>query len=113
MGSSLSSSSSNFIASEPQLAPLSNSQVKRPSEVTRWVKVGFEILRCKVFALISPFRNYDATRGAFWSVGLVAMTVVMVEFWILFMWVQLRRRWNGTGSLDCLMLRFKEYFLSK
>ena len=91
MGSSLSSSSSNFIASEPQLAPLSNSQVKRPSEVTRWVRVGFEILRCEVFALISPFRYYDATRGAFWLVG-VATAVVTVVFWILFMWAWPRRQ---------------------
>ena len=39
MGSSLSSSPSDSIASEPQLAPSSNSQVKRPSEVTRWVRM--------------------------------------------------------------------------
>ena len=39
MGSSLSSSPSDSIASKPQLAPSFNSQVKRPSEVTRWVRM--------------------------------------------------------------------------
>nr|POE60915.1 hypothetical protein CFP56_32052 [Quercus suber] len=86
MGSSLSSLPFDSTTSKPQLAPSSNSQVKRPSEVTRWIGAGFEILRCKVFALISSFQNYDATKGAFWSVGLVATAVVTVVFWILFMW---------------------------
>lgn len=98
--SSLSSSPSDSTASDPQPAPppSSNSQVKRAGEVTRWIGVGLEVIRCKVFALVSSFRNYDATKGAFWPFSPVAAAAAV--FWMLFVQArQRRRRMESKGRL--------------
>jgi hypothetical protein len=103
--SSLSSSSpSDFIALGPQSAPPSDSRVKRAGELTRWIGIGFEVLRCKALALVSSFRNYHATKGAFWSFGPLAAAAVV--FWMLFM--RARRRRRQKESLDRLMEVIKE-----
>ena len=71
--------------------------------MTRWIGVGLEVIRCKVFALVSSFRNYDATKGAFWPFSPVAAAVV---FWMLFM--QARRRRRRMESKGRLMQAIKE-----
>ena len=103
--SSLSSSPSDSTASDPQPAPPpSDSRMKRAGEVTRWIGVGLEVIRCKVFALVSSFRNYDATKGAFWSFSPVAAAAAV--FWMLFM--QARRRRRRMESKGRLMQAIKE-----
>ncbi|XP_030939293.1 uncharacterized protein LOC115964107 [Quercus lobata] len=100
--SSLSSSPSDSTASDPQPAPppSSNSQVKRAGEMTRWIGVGLEVIRCKVFALVSSFRNYDAIKGAFWPFSPVAAAAAAAVFWMLFMQArQRRRRMESKGRL--------------
>ncbi|XP_023911419.1 uncharacterized protein LOC112023035 [Quercus suber] len=96
--SSLSSSPSDSTASDPQPAPPpSDSRVKRAGEVTRWIGVGLEVIRCKVFAFVSSFRNYDATKGAFWSFSPVAAAAVV--FWMFVLARQRRRRVQSKGRL--------------
>ncbi|KAF3959021.1 hypothetical protein CMV_016129 [Castanea mollissima] len=100
--SSLSSSPSDSTASDPQPAPPpSDSQVERAGEVTRWIGVGLEVIRCKVFALVSSFRNHDAaTKGAFWSFRPVAAAAAAAVFWMLFVEArQRRRRMESKGRL--------------
>lgn len=90
LSSSLSPSDS--FDSESLPAPPSDSRVKRAGEVTSWIGIGLEVLRCKVVAVVSSFRNYVAyNRGAFRSFGPVAAALALVV-WTLFMRYRRRRR---------------------
>ncbi|KAM4106991.1 hypothetical protein ACB094_04G108100 [Castanea mollissima] len=92
--------SSSSSSSSPSPPP-SDSQVERAGEVTRWIGVGLEVIRCKVFALVSSFRNHDAaTKGAFWSFRPVAAAAAAAVFWMLFVEArQRRRRMESKGRL--------------
>jgi hypothetical protein len=97
LSSSFSPSDSTDSDSLP--APPPDSRVKKAGELTRWIGIGLEVLRCKVIAAVSSFRNYvPNNRGSFRSFGPVAAAVALVV-WTLFMRYRRRRRTESVGRL--------------
>lgn len=100
---SSSSPSLSTLSGPPSPSPL-DSRVKEAGEVKSWIEIGLEVLRCKVSAVVSSFRNYDAAKPRrFWSFGAAATAVVL---WMLF--IRARRRQQGAESRDRLMQVIKE-----
>lgn len=111
----LSSSVSSFSPSDIDSWGLSSSLpsdslVQKIGGFTGWVSIGLEILRSKLFAMVSLYRNYAAKRSAIWSIGPAAAAAVL-SWWMymrVWYWLKQRTRRTQTRRESHLMTIIKE-----
>ncbi|KAI4335959.1 hypothetical protein L6164_014549 [Bauhinia variegata] len=111
---SCSSSSSTFSPSETDMwglpsppPPPSDFLVRKNSYSTGWMGNGLEILRSKIVAMFTPFRNYSANKADICSIGPAASAVLMSWWMCIQVWRWLRRRRRQTRE-DHLMTVIKQ-----
>lgn len=80
---------------------------------TASVSIGLEILRSKLFAVVSLYRNYGANRSAIWSIGsAAAAAAAAVLSWWMYMrvwwWLKKKTRRKQTRREFHLMNIIKE-----
>lgn len=66
-----------------------NSHVRKGGDFVLWMTMGFDILRSKLLAMVSSFRNRASHRWALSSIGVVMSCWIFMRFWC---WLRKRRR---------------------
>ncbi|XP_019451546.1 PREDICTED: uncharacterized protein LOC109353656 [Lupinus angustifolius] len=109
------SSSSSFSSFSPSdsdsLSPF-NSQLRRGADFVAWMSLGIHILRSKLYAIVSSFRNCDSERRVVSSIGVPAGVVVML-CWIMMRFWWWVRKWRKKRNFKRNEIRLRNIIKEK
>ncbi|CAL0307195.1 unnamed protein product [Lupinus luteus] len=101
---SSSSSSSSFSPSDSDSVSPFNSQLRKGAHFVAWMSFGIHILRSKLYAIVSSFRNSASERRVVSSIGVPAGVVVMLCWIVMRFWWWVRK-WRKKRSFKQNQIR--------